>query len=80
MFLSFLEGANRTSGAVQLAEGIITRLLDFNTHKLDDSIGPLLDGLKTAFITRMSGMFLSIVFKAVVTSDVLKRPELEKDE
>jgi len=34
--------------------------------------------LTTAFITSLSGMFLSIVFKAVVTSGVLRRPEVEE--
>lgn len=51
--------------------GIIIGLMDFNTNDIDGSIGFLLEGLKTAFITSLSGMFLSIVYKAIVTSGVL---------
>lgn len=48
--------------------GIISGLLDFNTSDIDTSIGPLLEGLKTAFITSLVGMLLSIVFKMLVSS------------
>jgi hypothetical protein len=51
--------------------GIITGLMDFRTDDIDGSIGFLLEGLKTAFVTSLSGMFLSIVYKALVTSGLL---------
>lgn len=55
--------------------GIISGLLEFDTRDIDGSIGPLLEGLKTAFITSLSGMLLSIVYKAIVTSGVLNRAD-----
>lgn len=51
--------------------GIIIGLLDFDTQNIQESIGPLLDGLKTAFITSLVGMLFSIAFKGIVTSGVL---------
>ena len=42
--------------------GIIVGLLEFDTDHIDASIGPLLDGLKTAFTTSLAGMFLSILY------------------
>lgn len=38
--------------------GIIIGLLNFDTESIDTSIPVLLDGLKTAFITSIVGMFL----------------------
>ena len=51
--------------------GIIIGLLDFDTTNIDSSIGPLLNGLKTAFITSLAGMLLSIIYKAIVTTGFL---------
>ncbi len=51
--------------------GIVAGLLEFNTADIDKSIGPLLDGLKTAFITSLSGMLLSIIYKGLGASGLL---------
>lgn len=45
--------------------GIVIGLLDFNAHDIKNSIEGLLDGLKTAFITSLTGMSLSLVLKAM---------------
>lgn len=45
--------------------GIVIGLLHFNVEDIDGSIGPLLAGMKTAFLTSLVGMFLAIVFKAL---------------
>mgnify|MGYP000025746059 FL=1 len=45
--------------------GIVVGLLDFNAEDIDGSIGLLLAGLKTAFITSLVGMTASIVFKVL---------------
>lgn len=45
--------------------GIVVGLLDFDTERLDASIGELLEGLKTAFITSLAGMFFGIVFRPI---------------
>jgi len=43
--------------------GIVVGLLDFDPENIDGSIGLLLAGLKTAFITSLVGMSASIAFK-----------------
>lgn len=53
--------------------GIVAGLLEFDTGNIDGSIGPLLDGLKTAFITSLAGMLLSIVYKGLGASGVLSK-------
>lgn len=45
--------------------GIVIGLLDFDSHDIKNSIEGLLDGLKTAFITSLVGMSLSLVLKAL---------------
>lgn len=45
--------------------GIVIGLLDFNAHDIKNSIEGLLDGLKTAFITSLTGMSLSLVLKGM---------------
>ncbi|MEH6585209.1 MAG: MotA/TolQ/ExbB proton channel family protein [Halioglobus sp.] len=57
--------------------GIISGLLDFNPDDIDNSIGPLLNGLKTAFITSLAGMLLSIVYKAIAVSGFMKKKDAE---
>ena len=59
--------------------GIIIGLLDFDTKNIQESIGPLLDGLKTAFITSLVGMLFSIAFKGIVSSGVLANNTIEGD-
>ncbi len=46
--------------------GIVIGLLDFDTERLDTSIGDLLEGLKTAFITSLAGMFFGIIFRPTI--------------
>ncbi len=53
--------------------GIVAGLLEFDTANIDGSIGPLLDGLKTAFITSLAGMLLSIVYKGLGASGALDK-------
>jgi hypothetical protein len=62
--------------------GIIVGLLAFNTADIDASIGPLLSGLKTAFISSLAGMLLSIVYKGIVTTGFLipKQTEIVNDD
>ncbi|MCX4030332.1 MotA/TolQ/ExbB proton channel family protein [Endozoicomonas sp. SM1973] len=45
--------------------GIVAGLLHFNTSDIEGSIGPLLEGLKTAFVTSIFGILLSILYKLV---------------
>ena len=63
--------------------GIVAGLLAFDTANISTSIAPLLEGLKTAFITSLFGMFLSIVYKGVAASGLLnkkgKKPQVTKE-
>jgi DNA repair exonuclease SbcCD ATPase subunit len=45
--------------------GIFTGLLDFDTHNLKISIEHILEGLKTAFLTSIVGMGLSIILSII---------------
>lgn len=53
--------------------GIVAGLLAFDTANISTSIAPLLEGLKTAFITSLSGMFLSILYKGIAASGLLSK-------
>ncbi|MCL1123395.1 hypothetical protein [Shewanella surugensis] len=52
--------------------GIVLGLLAFNQLDIEASIPPLLDGLKTAFITSLAGIFSSLVFKVLSTFSFLQ--------
>ena len=56
--------------------GIVIGLLAFDTANIDGSIPALLEGLKTAFITSVAGMFSAVLFSllsAVVFSELAVR-------
>ena len=59
--------------------GIIVGLLDFQVEDINASIGPLLGGLKTAFITSLAGMTLAIVFKGGETSGLFRSKKLDEE-
>ena len=46
--------------------GIFFALVDFNVNRVDESIPELLSGLKVAFGTSIVGLFLSLLFRALV--------------
>jgi len=54
--------------------GVVTGLLDFDSsvEQIDSSIGLLLQGLKTAFISSLVGMALSILYKVLILVPALK--------
>src|SRR5690606_1479409 len=59
--------------------GIIIGLLSFDPNNIDGSISILLEGLKTAFITSLAGMFLSILFKGLVSSGFIDHTPAEDE-
>ena len=59
--------------------GIVVGLLDFDPENLAESIGPLLEGLKTAFISSLAGMGSGILFK-VLSITSLFQPKIVKEE
>lgn len=64
-FLEHAPNVMTSLGILGTFTGIIIGLLHFQPDKIDESISLLLDGLKTAFITSLVGMFASILFKAL---------------
>ena len=46
--------------------GIFLALISFNVNKVDESIPELLSGLKVAFGTSIVGLFLSLLFRAII--------------
>jgi methyl-accepting chemotaxis protein len=59
--------------------GIVIGLLGFDSADIDASIGPLLDGLKTAFITSLVGMALAVVLKLLDSVGLVTRPASEEE-
>ncbi|WP_040663166.1 hypothetical protein [Nitrococcus mobilis] len=59
--------------------GIVVGLLAFKVNDIDASIGPLLEGLKTAFITSIAGMCLAIVFKVLDSIGMTSMFRRDKD-
>jgi len=58
--------------------GIVIGLLAFDATDIDSSIAPLLDGLKTAFITSLVGMLLAILFKFGDSLGIFAPPNVEE--
>lgn len=60
--------------------GIVSGLLNFDIDNIDTSISSLLGGMKTAFITSVIGVFLSIILKTIFTIGTKKEvTQEEKD-
>ena len=57
--------------------GIVLGLLEFNQLDIEASIPPLLEGLKTAFITSLAGILFSLIFKTLSTFSFLKPKKIE---
>lgn len=60
-----------TLGILGTFFGIVAGLLAFDVANIDGSIQGLLAGMKTAFITSLAGMFLSIVYKVLTSTGLL---------
>lgn len=71
-FLNYVPTLLTTLGIFGTFLGIVLGLLDFNQNDIEASIPPLLEGLKTAFITSLAGIFSSLIFKTLSTFSFLK--------
>ncbi len=71
-FVAYAPNLLTSIGILGTFIGIVIGLLDFDPQKIDGSITLLLEGLKTAFITSMSGMGLSILFKMLSTTPLAR--------
>jgi len=67
-----------TLGILGTFFGIVAGLLAFDVENIDGSIEGLLSGMKTAFITSLAGMFLSIVYKTLVSIGILYVADTEE--
>lgn len=61
-----------TVGILGTFIGIVIGLIGFDIGDIDGSIGVLLDGLKTAFLTSLVGMLFAIFFKAIDSTGKLR--------
>ena len=57
-----------TIGILGTFTGVVFGLWHFDVNNIDQSIPGLLEGLKTAFITSVAGMALSVIFKIIDVS------------
>ena len=67
LFLEHAPAVLVSLGILGTFAGIVIGLLDFNAQDIKNSIEGLLNGLRTAFITSLVGMTLSIALKALDT-------------
>lgn len=74
-FVEFTPALLTSLGILGTFVGIVVGLLDFKPDDIDGSIGTLLEGLKTAFITSLAGMTASISFKMLSASGYFDAPE-----
>ncbi|MCF1432168.1 MAG: MotA/TolQ/ExbB proton channel family protein, partial [Shewanella sp.] len=77
-FVNYVPTLLTTLGIFGTFLGIVLGLLDFNQNNIEASIPPLLEGLKTAFITSLAGIFSSLIFKTLSTFDILKPKQVEE--
>lgn len=76
-FVQYVPTLLTTMGIFGTFLGIVLGLLEFNQLNVEASIPPLLEGLKTAFITSLTGIFLSLIFKTLSTFSLLKPKQIE---
>lgn len=60
--------------------GIFVGLLDFNVSQIEIALPPLLEGLKTAFLTSIAGMCASLLLKLFPAFYGIKREKSEEPE
>lgn len=65
-FLQAIPGIFVTYGVLGTFLGTTMALYKFDVGNIEGSIGPLLDGMKTAFISSLFGIFFSIIYSWVV--------------
>ncbi|RTR34753.1 MotA/TolQ/ExbB proton channel family protein [Shewanella atlantica] len=76
-FVQYVPTLLTTMGIFGTFLGIVLGLLEFNQLDIEASIPPLLEGLKTAFITSLAGIFSSLIFKTLSTFSFLKPKQAE---
>ena len=62
--------------------GIFISLIDFNVRNIEDSIEPLINGLKIAFVTSIVGMFYALfyrVYKSILPTKIIEQGATAED-
>ncbi|EKP0299101.1 MotA/TolQ/ExbB proton channel family protein [Aeromonas veronii] len=77
-FVNYVPTLLTTMGIFGTFLGIVLGLLDFNQSDIEASIPPLLEGLKTAFVTSLAGILFSLIFKTLSTFSFLKPKLMEQ--
>ena len=77
-FVNYVPTLLTTLGIFGTFFGIVMGLWNFNQNNIEASIPPLLEGLKTAFITSLVGIFLSIIYKTLSTLSSSKTDQLDE--
>lgn len=73
-YVSYTPALLTSLGIFGTFAGIVIGLMAFDANNIDGSIEGLLNGLKTAFLTSLVGIILSIMFKVLQTSGVVSSP------
>jgi hypothetical protein len=79
-FVNYVPTLLTTAGIFGTFLGIVIGLFYFDHTKIDESITELLLGLKTAFITSLIGLMLSIVFKVLQTTTFINEELITNEE
>jgi DNA anti-recombination protein RmuC len=74
-YVSYTPALLTSLGIFGTFAGIVIGLMAFDANNIDGSIEGLLNGLKTAFLTSLVGIILSIVFKVFQTLGVISPPK-----
>ncbi len=74
-YVSYTPALLTSLGIFGTFAGIVIGLMAFDANNIDGSIEGLLNGLKTAFLTSLVGIVLSILFKVLQTSGVVSAPK-----
>jgi hypothetical protein len=70
-YVSYTPALLTSLGIFGTFAGIVIGLMAFDANNIDGSIEGLLNGLKTAFLTSLVGIILSITFKVLQTSGIV---------
>ncbi|SEI64144.1 hypothetical protein SAMN05421831_10655 [Allopseudospirillum japonicum] len=70
-FTQYVPTLLTTLGILGTFFGIVIGLLGFDVTNIDGSIEALLGGMKTAFLTSLVGMLLSVAYKVLVSTEML---------
>ena len=73
-----LSNLSLTLGITGTFVGIFLGLLDFDTTNIESSVPSLLDGLKIAFVTSITGLVISIIVK--IFPEFWKLPKIVSDD